>query len=67
MFEVTVQWEGQKPEQVFVALLDKDLPEGYTDNDIMFYIEDESELQKMVETGGFMVDNFKLISYERMA
>ena len=65
-FLVTGYWEDEKEEvQRIVATMDH--PLSHADNDqVFFYIEEEAELEAMVKNGTFLVDNFKLLSYERI-
>lgn len=66
MFRVKGRWESEnKVEEYLVALLDQELPSGITDDDIFFYVTEEAELHQMVKDKSFLVDDFKLESYER--
>ena len=68
MFNVTGQWADEKePVTYLVALHDTELPAGISEEDIFFYVSSESELKNMQIEGRFLVDDFKLLSYERAA
>ena len=65
-FLVTGHWEDEKQEtQYLVVTLDHPI-DDVDDGQVFFYIEEEAELKSMLENGTFLVDNFKLLSYEKV-
>lgn len=64
-FLVTGYWEDEKQEtQRLVVTMDHPI-DDVDDDQVFFYIEEEAELEAMVKNGTFLVDNFKILSYER--
>ena len=65
-FLVTGYWEDEKQEtQRLVVTMDHPI-DDVDDDQVFFYIEEEAELKSMLENETFLVDNFKLLSYEKV-